>query len=80
MIKGGWRSVSFLGITAAAVGWELWASFDHDPDTCPWTDLIVTYVPWPVTAGAIVALCTWLPVHFWRRYKRRGVDFRHRSW
>jgi hypothetical protein len=36
--------IGFLGVTVVAVGAELWASFDGDPDTAPWTDLIVRYV------------------------------------
>lgn len=79
MIKGGWKSVGFLGATAAVVGWELFASFDGDPDTSPWTDLTVTYVPGEVTAALIGALITWLPVHFWIRYRRRARDQERQS-
>ena len=64
----------FLGLTAVVVGAELWASFDGDPDTAPWTDLIVRYIPAEVTFAAIGALVLWLPIHFAIRYwrKRRG--------
>jgi len=65
-----WRWL-FLGVTAAAVGLELWASFDGDPDTEPWTDLIVAYVPGEVTALVIGGLAVWLAIHFWIRYARR---------
>jgi len=74
MIKGGWKSIVFLGATTTVIGWELFASFDKDPTTTPWTDLIVAYIPGEVTAAAIGALIVWLPVHFairyWRRRKR----------
>lgn len=72
MIKGGWKSVAFLAATFAVVGWELYASFDGDEGTSTWTELIVTYVPAPVAAVAIGVLIAWLPVHFWKRYKRRA--------
>jgi hypothetical protein len=72
MIKGGWGSIGFLGVTAVALGWELVASFDGDPQTSPWTDLIVTYVPGEVTAALIGALVLWLPVHFGLRYYRKN--------
>lgn len=67
-----WRSIAFLIITAAAVAWELVASFDGNPDTWPWTQLITTYVPWWVTFPAILVLVVWLPIHFWRWYRKRG--------
>lgn len=69
-----WWITGFLGVTAAALIAECWASWDADPDTVPWTDLIVRYVPGEVTYVAIVALLAWLPAHFWRRYRRRGRD------
>lgn len=74
MIKGGWRSIGFLGATTAVLGWELFASWDGDTGTSPWTDLIVTYVPGWVTAAVIGILVLWLPAHFGRRYywKARG--------
>lgn len=72
MIKGGWRSIVFLGATTAVLGWEVYASWDSDPDTCPWTDLIVTYLPGEVTAVLIGGLLAWLPLHFAIRYRRRG--------
>lgn len=71
MIKGGWKSVGFLASTFAVLGWELVASFDGDPGTSPWTDLIVEYVPWPLTALAIVALVVFLPTHFIGKYRGR---------
>lgn len=72
MIKGGWKSVGFLGATAAVLGWEILASWDGDSDTSPWTDLIVTYVPGEITAVLIGGLVAWLPVHFGLRYWRKA--------
>lgn len=72
MIKGGWKSVGFLASTALVLGWEVFASFDGDDSTYPWTDLIVQYVPGEIVALVIGGLATWLPVHFWIRYKRKA--------
>lgn len=72
MIKGGWKSVGFLGATAVVLGWELFASWDGDTGTSPWTDLIVTYVPGEVTAVILGGLIAWLPVHFGLRYYRQA--------
>jgi len=72
MIKGGWKSAWFLGATAAVLGWELFASWDGDTGTSPWTDLIVTYIPGEVTAAILGGLIVWLPVHFGLRYYRKA--------
>ena len=66
-----WR-IAFLGLTTVVIGMEIWASVDGDPQTDPWTDLIVRHVPLEVTALAIAGLSGWLVVHFWRRYKRKS--------
>jgi hypothetical protein len=72
MIKGGWKSAGFLGATAAVLGWELFASWDGDTGTSPWTDLIVAYLPGEVTAAILGGLIVWLPVHFGIRYWRKA--------
>lgn len=71
MKRAPWLS-GFLGVTVIALAAELWASFDGNPQTEPWTDLIVRYVPGEVTAALIGALLLWLPVHFGLRYWRKG--------
>jgi hypothetical protein len=68
--RAAWIS-AFLGVTGVALVAELWASWDSSPDTTPWTDLIVQYVPAEVTALVLGALAAWLPVHFGLRYWRR---------
>lgn len=60
----------FLSVTALAVVAELYAAFDTSPDTVPWTDLLVRYVPWPVLVLATAALVIWLPAHLWIYYRR----------
>lgn len=65
-----WR-VGFLGVTAAAIVMECWASWDASPDTDPWTDLVVAFVPDEVGLAVLGALVCWVPVHFVRRYRRR---------
>lgn len=66
-----WAAV-FLGTTALAVGEELYGAFGGNPDFLPWTQLIVRYVPWPITAAGILVLIVWLPRHFYRAYRRSG--------
>lgn len=66
-----WWVAAFLAVTTLAVGAELVAGLDHDPDTVPWTELVTRYIPWPVTAVAITVLVVWLPVHFWHAYRQR---------
>jgi hypothetical protein len=76
LMKGGWKSVGFLAATGAVVGWEIFASWDGDPGTSPWTDLIVTYIPGEVTAVLLGGLIAWLPVHFILRYRRKARERR----
>lgn len=73
-MKGGRKSIGFLAATAAVLGWEIFASWDGDPGTSPWTDLIVTYIPGEITAVLIGGLVMWLPVHFGLRYWRKSQD------
>jgi hypothetical protein len=72
-----WR-IAFLGLTGLVIGMEIWASADGDPNTDPWTDLIVRHIPGEVTALAIAGLCGWLAVHFgvryWRKRKASKID------
>lgn len=63
--------VGFLTATVLVVAAELVASWDGDPDTVPWTEMIVTHVPGEVAAAAIGALLVWLPLHFGQRYGRK---------
>ena len=65
-----WRTV-FLGLTALVLGMEVFASFDGNPDTRPWTDEIVEFVPGEVAAVGIGGLSLWLVVHFGLRYHRK---------
>lgn len=69
-MRNRWR-LAFLGVTALAIVMELWASFDGNPGTDPWTDLIVAYIPAEITALAIAGLAGWLAVHFGLRYWRK---------
>jgi hypothetical protein len=66
--------VPFLGLTALAIITECWFAWDGNPNTEPWTDLIVAYVPGEITALVIAGLAGWVTVHFGLRYwrKRRG--------
>ena len=70
-----WRT-AFLSLTALVLAMELFAAFDGDPETDPWTDMIVGYIPAEVTIAAIGALVLWLPAHFGLRYWRRSRSSR----
>lgn len=63
---------TFLTLTAASVGMELWAAGDHSPDTVPWTELIARNVPQNLTIAAITLLISWLPGHFADAYRKEG--------
>lgn len=63
---------TFLPLTALALAMELIASFDTSKATEPWTFYIADHIPPWVTFGLIGILITWLPIHFWLEYKRRG--------
>lgn len=52
--------------------WEIWAVRDGDPHTWPLTQIVVTYVPAPVTAAVIVWFVAWLPLHFANEYRKKG--------
>jgi hypothetical protein len=71
-----WFRLVFLAVTGAAVGLELFATFDGNGDTEPWTDLTVRYLPGEVTAALVGALVLWLPIHFLVRYRRRKAYLR----
>lgn len=77
----------FLALTAMGVivptGMEIYAAFDSDPDTAPWTEYISKNVPWPVAIAVyigLVVLMVWLVPHFiyhyryWRERRRSSVD------
>lgn len=63
--------IAFLGATALLVGWEVWFSVDGDPDTLPWTDWTVAYVPEELFYFIGGGLTIWFWQHFYRRYKAR---------
>lgn len=71
MSARGWWRVVFLGLTVLVVSAEVFAAADGNPNTDPWTDLIVAYVPDEVATAVFGALLLWLPVHFTTRYARR---------
>lgn len=66
----------FLGATGVVLGAELWAAADGNPDTRTWTEHVVTYLPWEITAALIGALLLWLPLHFAVRYMRKAKESR----
>jgi hypothetical protein len=82
-----------VALSIAWLGWELFAAFGHDPGNWPLTEVVVSYVPWPITAAGIAVLCVWLPWHFWTNYREKATmvnpvsvplsktaDARNRAW
>lgn len=67
------RTAAFVAVTAAVVGWELWAALRNDPRNRSWTALMVAHVPAPVAMTAALVLITWLPGHLERAYRHRPV-------
>ena len=61
----------FLAITALTIGWELFAVFDGNDETWPWTALIATYIPFEIGFPLISAFSVWLIIHFWKAYKKK---------
>lgn len=74
MTRRSWWVTGFLATTALAVGAELVAGLDDSATTVPWTDLIVRYIPAPITYAAIAALVVWLPIHFIPKYQHRSKE------
>lgn len=58
-------------LSVAWLIWELLAAFVPSLHAWPLTQIIVTYVPAPITALAVAALVAWLPRHFADNYKKR---------
>ena len=68
-----WWTILFLGITALAIFLELFAVYDGDPNTLPWTSYIATYIPVWVGLPLIVLLAIWLVIHFIIRYRTQSL-------
>lgn len=69
--RGKGFTATFLIITGLALVTEVLFAFDGNSDTHPWTDLIVSYVPWELATAVFGALLLWVPIHFYVRYKRK---------
>ena len=70
MSKKSWAKL-FLGITGFAIILELIAAFDGSPNTTPWTEYIVTYVPFELFLLVLTGGTVWLGYHFISRYVKR---------
>lgn len=66
-------TISFLSVTALAIIMELFSAFDNNPDTQPWTVLIVENIPWFVGLPAIGLFAAWLVAHF-RKYYQDKIE------
>jgi hypothetical protein len=63
----------FLTATVMVVIAELVASWDGDPDTVPWTELLVAAVPGEVFALLGGGFVCWFVAHFAVRYWRKAA-------
>lgn len=70
MSRRTWWITGFLTVTGVAVGAEVFAAVDSNPDFPPWTDLLVTYVPEPVVMGGAALLAAWIVPHFAGHYPK----------
>ena len=61
-------TIGFLSVTALAIVMEVIAATDSNPDTVPWTTLIVDHVPYEFTFLVIGGMSVWLMIHFLRWY------------
>ncbi len=62
-----WGAV-FLGTTALVVGEELYAAFDSNPNTVPWTGYIAAQPWWLITLETLVFF-VWWPIHIYRAWQ-----------
>ncbi|HEX6038898.1 hypothetical protein [Longimicrobium sp.] len=65
---------AFVAVFAVWLAMELWSSFDKDPDTVPFTWILVDHVSWELLLFVFGALALWLPPHFYIRYRRRARE------
>ncbi len=65
-------TIVFLGITALTILLEIFASFDGNPNTIPWTSYIVRYIPVWVGLPIIIGFAIWLVAHFVKKYSDAG--------
>lgn len=61
----------FLSLTGLVIAMELLAACDNNPDTVPWTALIVEYINVEIAMFLIGGLSLWLIVHFGRAYYKK---------
>lgn len=64
-------TIGFLGVTALAVFLELFAVFDGNPETLPWTNLFVDNIPFQIGFSIVCLFAGWLVKHFYTAYKNR---------
>lgn len=65
-------TTGFLTVTGMAVTMELVAALKHDQEVPAWTTLLVRHIPKPIGLAAVGYLCTWLPGHVVKYYKKAG--------
>jgi len=68
--KNKWR-YTFLGVGIVWVLMELFAMWDRNPETEPFTIIVVETIPWFIGFPVIAFFGLWLIFHFWQYY---GMD------
>jgi hypothetical protein len=63
--------IGFLGVTALAIIMEFLAALDNNPDTIPWTQYIVTYIPEYLFFGILLGGIYWVTNHFIKKYMEK---------
>lgn len=67
--KNKW-TLGFLGVTGLAIAMEIFAAFDGNADTQPWTILITQNIPSWITYTFFSGLFIWLIFHFKKWYRK----------
>lgn len=65
-------TIGFLSVTGLAIIMELFAAFDNNWNTAPWTLLIIDNIPPIVGIPAVGLFSLWLFTHFIKYYKGKG--------
>lgn len=69
--KYAWRA-GFLGVTALAVAMEIFAIYDGDTNTEPYTRMILDYIPANIFFLLFGAAGLWVVWHFVKYYLMKG--------
>jgi len=66
-------NISFLGVTVLVIIMELFAIFDNNPNTAPWTTLIINNIPSWAFFSFLGAFAFWVFGHFAKGYNKHKM-------